>query len=184
MISKEIDASCLEDYYVQLYELHSDAHGEQYMLVHNEIKSLMEECHSYTEFGINQGATLACALLTKPTVVRAYDITLDWYRRAEELFNAYAEENQINYRVQERDSLSVKIQPVDLLYIDTRHIYRQLIKELNLHAKYVNKYIVCHDTTTGNRLDEAIEEFVSENEEWTIEKICRESVGYTTIKRK
>jgi hypothetical protein len=44
----------------------------------------------------------------------------------------------------------------DLTFIDTYHIYPQLIRELNKFSKVTNKYIIMHDTT----IDEYMGEFI------------------------
>jgi hypothetical protein len=46
------------------------------------------------------------------------------------------------------DVLAVEIEPTDLLFIDTRHDYDQLRRELDRHAAQVRRYIALHDTTT------------------------------------
>jgi hypothetical protein len=66
--------------------------------------------------------------------------------------------------------LAVEIEPTDLLFIDTRHDYEQLRRELEQHASKVHRYIALHDTTTfgedgetpGTRgLWPAVEEFLA-----------------------
>ena len=43
--------------------------------------------------------------------------------------------------------MDIEIEETDILFIDSWHIYGQLIRELNMHHKKVNKYIILHDTT-------------------------------------
>lgn len=176
-------SNSLDDYYSEIYKLHSNAHKPEYMLVHKAITNLIENCNSYTEFGVNQGATLAAAILKQPSKVRAYDIKLDNYSHASHLFNSYTEENNIDYKIYEGDTLKIKIDPVDLLYIDTLHRYDHLIKELNLHGNKVKKYIVCHDTFAQKGLHQACEEWVQKNPEWKIKEYCKVNVGYTVLER-
>ena len=183
MISAAIEANTLEEYYNKLYELQRGAHGDDYMLVHGEIKRRLKDCDSYTEFGINQGATLAAALLEDPSTVRAYDIKLGWYSDANQLFENYTSEHSIDYGVTEGDTLKFEIKPVDLLYIDTLHRYDHLIKELAIHAKQVNKYIIFHDTAAQPGLKKAVKEYVAEHNEWHIITDCNDNVGFMTIKR-
>lgn len=38
--------------------------------------------------------------------------------------------------------------PVDLLFIDSLHVYGHLKRELDFHHRNVNHYIIMHDTTT------------------------------------
>lgn len=45
---------------------------------------------------------------------------------------------------------------VDLLFIDTWHVYPQLKRELELHSSKVRKYIAMHDTTVDAELGESV----------------------------
>jgi hypothetical protein len=45
-----------------------------------------------------------------------------------------------------QDSAKVELPEVDLLWIDTWHIYEHLKRELNAHHKKVRRYIAMHDT--------------------------------------
>ena len=184
MISARIEADTLEEYYTKLCKLQSDAHGEDYLLVHDEIRSCLSGCFSYTEFGINQGATLAAAMLTlDPVDVSAYDIKLGWYSEAAELFDDYAVEWLIDFNVTETDTLDCTIDPVDVLYIDTLHKKDHLLAELALHADKVRRYIIFHDTTYAPGLKQAVLQFVGAGDEWRVVTECTDSVGFMTIER-
>ena len=74
--------------------------------------------------------------------------------------------------------------PVDLLYIDTKHYYSHLIKELALHGDKAKKYIVFHDTVMGKNLDKAVREYVQTTKKWDILTDCKKDVGFMTIERK
>lgn len=183
LISAQIEANTLCKYYAKLYTLQSDAHSADYMLVHDEIKKRLRGCDSYTEFGINQGATLAAAMLEHPKTIRAYDIKFGWYTQAAGLFQQYAEEHSIDYSATECDTLDCIIDPVDVLYIDTQHRYEHLKKELAIHGSKANRFIIFHDTFAQSGLKTAILEYVDANKEWTVVTECRDSVGFMTIER-
>ena len=55
----------LREYYLTLYALQKKHHGDDYMLVHDEIKKRLADCESYTELGVNQGTTLCTAIFEK-----------------------------------------------------------------------------------------------------------------------
>lgn len=171
----------LLEYYEQIYNFQSTAHKKTYMLVHEEIKHRLQECQSYTELGIMQGATLAIALLHNIKSVSAYDISLKLYNKAKHLFETYAFENEIDLKIYEMDSTLQSIDPVDLLYIDSKHEYEHLVKELILHGTHVNKYIIFHDTTSKTKLKKAIHEYIKENNDWKIITECDINVGFITI---
>ena len=183
MITKEIHCKNLQEYYDTLKELQEGRHTIQYTMVHDEIKKHLKECESYTEFGIMQGPTLALACLNGIHKIRAYDINLGWYNKAADLFKRYVSDNHLDFKVNEENTLTCTIEPADLLYIDSLHEYKHLKGELTRHATKINKFIIMHDTTGRPELVPAIDEFLKANPEWKRITECRESVGFTTLKR-
>lgn len=177
----------LEEYYSELYRLQAEAHGADYMLVHDEIREKIQGCESYTELGVNQGTTLAIPLLHNTPTVNGYDISLKPYNFARHHFEQYAKENNINFTAHEADTLKCVIQPTDVLYIDTVHQYNHLTKELARHSEQAKKYIIFHDTIISQsrpNLKQAVLDFVKNNTMWEIVIDCQKSVGFMTIKRK
>jgi cephalosporin hydroxylase len=111
----------------------------------------------------------------------------------------------------QEDSAKVELPPVDLLFIDTFHVYAHLKRELAHHHSRVRKYIVMHDTVvdavhgeavrcnynlletwkkTGYPVEEltkglvqAIQEFLVAHPEWKIEKHYMNNNGLTILKR-
>lgn len=87
------------------------------------------------------------------------------------------------------------IADTDLLFIDTLHCYGQLKQELAKHAGKAKKYIVFHDTTTFGARDEtghmgeksglmpAINEFLSENKQWSLLIRYENCNGLTILKK-
>jgi hypothetical protein len=101
----------------------------------------------------------------------------------------------------------------DMIFIDTWHIYGQLKRELNKFSKYINKYIIMHDTTidgtfgesfrfknrvnptqqsidSGIPLNEiliglwpAIEEFLKNNNEWKLKHRYTNNNGLTILEK-
>ena len=181
MIKKEIYCENLQEYYDTLKQLQEDCHTIQYTIVHDEIKKHLKECESYTEFGIMQGPTLALACLSGIHKIRAYDINLSWYNKAANLFNQYVDNNNLDFEVNEENTLTCTIEPSDLLYIDSLHEYKHLKSELTLHAAKIKKFIIMHDTTGRPELVRAIDEFLKVNPEWKKITECKESVGFTTM---
>ncbi|WP_372742585.1 hypothetical protein [Neptunomonas sp.] len=174
----------LEEYYTELFRLQTHHHGADYMLVHDELKRVLEEATSYCELGVNQGTTLGTALLlSNIRVARAYDINLKPYDLARHMFDEYASKAGIDLRVFEADTLTCSVDEVDVMYIDTKHYYDHLKKELARHGHKVQQYIVFHDTVTGKNLDRAVKEYVQHNNQWTIVTDCKTDVGFMTIQR-
>lgn len=176
--------SNLKEYYDTLYNKQQAAHGADYMLVHDEIKKRLKECNSYAELGVNQGATLATAILQDVNDVKAYDIDLTAYNYSAKFFETYASEHNIDYAIFETDTLACELKPVDVLYIDTKHYYDHLTKELARHGHKAQKFIIFHDTVMGKGLDRAVLEYVKNNSEWSVVTDCKVDVGFMTIGRK
>lgn len=110
-----------------------------------------------------------------------------------------------------QSDLECPLEQTDLLFIDTWHIYGQLKRELARWHSYVNKYIIMHDTTVdainGETIrngwnpqeqslqynipvDEitkglwpAIEEFLAEHPEWTLQHRYTNNNGLTILQR-
>lgn len=100
---------------------------------------------------------------------------------------------------------------VDLLFIDTWHVYGHLKRELEFHHAHVTKYIIMHDTTldavggeslrcgldvheqaakTGYPLDEictglepALQEFLAAHPEWHVKEKFENCNGLTILAR-
>ena len=183
MIGAPIDADNLPEYYEKLCDLHTKHHKPEYILVHDEIRQRLVGCESYTEMGVNQGATLAAAMLQHISCIRAYDFRLLPYLPAQHIFKEYATTHSIDYDIFEIDTRKCSIDRTDVLYIDTAHLYEQLSEELRLHADKAQKYIICHDTHSEPDLKKAVNEFVANNTNWSIVTDCTINVGFMTIKR-
>jgi hypothetical protein len=110
------------------------------------------------------------------------------------------------------NSIHASIPSIDLLFIDTWHVYGHLKRELAMHHEKVKKYIIMHDTEvdkiagesirmgmniqsqsqlSGYPIEEithglqpAIDEFLTLHQEWTIHKVYTNNNGLTILKRK
>lgn len=138
-------------------------------------------------------------------------VDINYCERIEKV-SSVCKSNDINYIFIMGDDIKVDLCNVDLLFIDTWHVYAHLIRELNKHHHNVRMYIILHDTyidgkkgetirngwnakhqsqLTGypiddiNRgLDDAINEFVKNNNMWVIHKVYTNNNGLTILKRK
>ena len=103
------------------------------------------------------------------------------------------EEEGIAFRFRCADTLKIEIDETDLLFIDTKHTYGQLAKELELHGNRAKKYIIFHDTVTfgnvdmgssrGRGLMPAIHEFIEKNPHWKIIEHFDNNNGLTVVGR-
>jgi len=124
----------------------------------------------------------------------------------------YTKELDINVDYEWKNDLDLIIdENVDLVFIDTWHIYGQLIRELNKFSKVTNKYIIMHDTEvdkiygetirsgwnaykqsqeTGYQVEEiicglqkAIDEFLKKNGDWILLEKFENNNGLTILKK-
>lgn len=148
---------------------------------------LAKECNSITEFGVRHGKSTR-AFLYSGIPLKSYDLELN--SDLENLFY-YAKQQGYDVNYIKANVLGIIIEPVDLLFIDTWHVYSQLKQELKLHGNKANKYIVFHDTFTygltgedGNMgLLPAIIEFLIENPHWKIRYFFTNNNGLTVLER-
>jgi len=111
----------------------------------------------------------------------------------------------------QQSDLECPMEPTDLLFIDTWHVYGHLKRELARWNSMVKKYIILHDTTvdgvygetirvgwdaaaqsrtTGIPVEEinkglwpAVTEFLAEHPEWVLEKRYENNNGLTILAR-
>lgn len=162
--------------------------------------NLALECEHITEMGVRNVVSTWAFMLRNPKKLVGIDLhTNDNVLIAKEAYP--------KWEFIQADSTKIEINPTEMLFIDTLHIYTQLKKELNIHAKNVSKYIVLHDTNTYGFVDEptdwqtpeimenylvenkkglqpAIIEFLNENKEWYLYKEYTNNNGLTILKRK
>lgn len=150
-----------------------------------------KECNSVTELGVRTIVSLWAWLDSHVPVVRAYDIVqppADNLRYAE----AYAVENSIDFKFIQADVLQTTLDPVDLLFIDTWHIYPQLKKELELHGEVARKFMMFHDTTlyahrgedgSARGLQDALDEFLLYSDSWRVREKFTNNNGLTVLER-
>lgn len=156
-----------------------------------------KECSHITEMGVAGIISSYAFLYAKPQKVVSYDLIKE--SSIDEIINLASSEGVVWEFIQ-KDVLSVDIEPTDLLFIDTYHIYDQLKKELQAHANKAKKYIILHDTTTFGIKGEprqgwylkhadqrglwpAVEEFLQQNNEWRIDIKLENNNGLTVLKR-
>lgn len=123
----------------------------------------------------------------------------------------------INYEFFEKNDLALDIYDIplpyiDMVFIDTWHIYGQLRRELKKFAPLTRKYIVLHDTDidgavgetirlqqdvsamasasgystyeVGTGLTQAIDEFITANNDWFILVTIADGIGLTVLARR
>ena len=166
------------------------------------LKKYATGCDIVVELGVRWVVSTYAFLAATPNKLISVDIThpAEWGGASAlgevELF---ANELNVDFSFIQASSLDVTLQNHDLLFIDTWHCYRQLLSELNMHHSNVNKYIILHDTTlfefvdetaygesgTGNEIGlwPAVEKFILENPEWSIKERNINNNGLTILEK-
>lgn len=178
--------------------LHKDlinAHGETYRDVVFELAyySLRNPGNVVKELGIMQGSSMASIMiLGSLTKMIGVDIDTSRFEPYRNLFETYAKEKNIDFKIIQADSASEEAaaEPCDLLHIDSLHKPSHLVKELNIHAPNVRKAIFFHDTNLPG-MREIIKSWMTNrsNEikfarnEWRLYKESKDNVGYMIIER-
>ena len=150
---------------------------------------LAAQCEHVTEMGCRQGiSTTALPCAPAADVLVCYDL-----ERLPEFDEVLRFTGRTELRYHEANTLEVEIEPTDLLFIDTFHVYEQLRRELELHAGRVRRFIALHDTTTfgergeweGHRgLWPAVVEFLAAHPEWWLAARYHHNHGLTVLERK
>ena len=151
---------------------------------------LAQQCDHVTEFGVRTGAsTLAFlhGLQGRPATLRSYDIN-DQYGVQDSLTRW----TRVEWTFSICSTLSItRIEPTDLLFVDTLHNYDQVRQELALHGDAARRWIVFHDTETfgtigddgGRGINQAITEWLEAKPEWRIVYRTHRNNGLTVIER-
>lgn len=175
----------LNQIYERLYNTPSDINEHLPTLA-----SYASECEHITEMGVRYIVSTYALLMGKPKKMISYDIHMCRWEPVRDLVK---EDTDFYFAI--GNTLEIEIEPTDLLFIDTLHNYKQLKKELELHAKKVNKYIIFHDTTSFETVGEsysenpeegiwpAIEEFLQLNPQWTLKERFTNNNGLTIIEK-
>ena len=170
----------------------------------NTLRYYASQSKTIIEMGVRWIVSTWAFLEGRPKKLTSYDIVnpKEW-KRGDLLspVEEYAKENNIDFKFILQDVLTVKLPKTDLLFIDTWHVYDQLIQELNMHSSQVNKWIILHDTETFGEKGEnsaysirekkeylglkyAVNEFLQNNADtWRLHEHYTFCNGLTILKR-
>jgi hypothetical protein len=174
----------IEELYLEAKQTPSDINEHV-----ERMRELGQECRHVTEMGSRGGVSTTAWVAARPKKLVCYDLarhgSIDPIEQA-----AQAEGIEFVFHVQ--DVRRASIEPTDLLFIDTLHVYDQLKVELALHADKARRYIVLHDTETFGQRGElansiglwpAVEEFLAAHPEWTLRERRTNNNGLTVLAR-
>jgi len=177
----------LEKLYEHFCEIPSDIHQHLPLL-----KEYASKCKTVTEFGFRTAYSCAALLMGKPKHAVSYDILDNWDGvKYPEYFTPLVPKG-VDWKFVQANTLLIDIAPTEFLFVDTLHTKTQLAKELKRHASKVSRFIGFHDTisfghygedgSSGGLMD-SINEFLENNQEWTIVEHKTNNNGLTIIGR-
>jgi hypothetical protein len=152
------------------------------------LKQYASQCQHVTEFGVRTMVSTWGLLAGTPAKMVSYDLT----HSGQIIDDAVkvAKENGTDYTFIVGNSREVQIEPTDLLFIDTFHVYSQLTIELNRHANKAGRFIIMHDTETFGERGEAhnepgllyaIRDFLNRDRTWRIKEQFYNNNGLTIL---
>lgn len=183
--------------------------------IHEHLPTLLKygsECNHITECGVRSVVSsyaFAMALKSK-SPNKLVQVDLDWHPNLD-IFKQECMNENVNVVFYKQSDLECPIEPTELLFIDTWHIYGHLKRELERWNSSVSKYIILHDTTVdewegesircGMNIEEqskssgysveeitkglwpAIEEFLQTHPEWRLKERFTNNNGLTILQR-
>lgn len=177
------------------------------------LRQLASDCSSIIEIGVRSMVStwgILKGLSESSSTNRSY-LGIDLYyppMNTLSLAKELAESNGISFQFLAANDMTIEIEPVDLLFIDSLHTYCHLTYELEKFSRRINKYIAMHDTSAPweNRDDlsyrgdyseypsnidrnkrglwPAVLDFLERHPEWTLCARYENNHGFTILKRK
>lgn len=167
------------------------------------------ECKSILELGVRGCVSSWAFLMAQPDKLILNDLT----ECDVKYFSMVAKKTKTRIKTIWMSDLKITLtSPVDLVFIDTYHVYGQLKRELAKFAPLCNKYIIMHDTEVDKEQGEcirnkwnpdymvyqteipreehlkglkpAIDEFLELNKDWILHQHFENNNGLTILKRK
>lgn len=145
------------------------------------IRKYVAEGDLVVELGVRYCVSTWALLVNKPAALASVDIIAPPAENLKEVAEA-AEEQGTKFGFTQQDSTIIDLgEPIDVLFVDTLHLYSQVIKELMRHAHKTRKFIIFHDYHIPE-VSAAIHDFLY-NTDWQWAEINAAGTGLAVIKR-
>ena len=130
----------IEAKYKELCETPSDVHFH-----FPTIRKYVAEGDTVVELGVRYCVSTWALLANKPKTLISVDVMRPPEKNLQEVVEAALDiGTDFNFVLGDSTQLIVE-QPIDVLFIDTLHLYSQVVKELWRNAENTRKYIIFHD---------------------------------------
>jgi hypothetical protein len=144
-----------------------------YLAPHTDILiEVFDRSEHITEFGRQANETILVALYRNPTTTVIYKEHPSQVNEIQKFIG----DSHLDIKYKISNSLNTLIEPTDVLILNSPYTRFHRLKELQLHAHNVNKFLIFPSTHLYGKRDEnmgmpgithAIEKFVADNGEWT-----------------
>lgn len=165
----------IEDKYQELLKTPSDV-NENFPMIRESIAA----GDFVVELGVRNCISTWALLANKPKMLISIDVIQPDEKILTEVGKA-AEAEGIEFFFAKGDSTQVLIEDIDVLFIDTLHLYSHIVKELWRHSGKVKKRIIFHDWKIPE-VRSCIQDFLY-NTDWELEKTSMGSNGLAVCKR-
>lgn len=165
----------IEEKYQELLKTPSDVN-----LCFPMIRESVEEGDTVVELGVRNCVSTWALLAAKPKRLISVDVNFPPKENLIEVGKA-AEAAGIDFFFVHEDSTTVVFDSIDVLFVDTLHLYSHIVKELWRHAEQVKKRIIFHDTRIPE-VKSCIQDFLF-NTNWIMENETSECNGLAVVKR-
>jgi hypothetical protein len=165
----------LEQKYEELLNKRSDV-NRHFPLIRKSI----ETGDRVVELGVRNCVSTWALLANKPSFLISVDVELPSEAALQEV-EEVAKEAGIEFKFFQGDSTHAIFPVIDVLFVDTLHLYSHVVKELFRHSEYVQKRIIFHDSKIPE-VRSCIQDFLY-NPNWIFEEECVEDTGLVVLKR-
>jgi hypothetical protein len=172
------------------------------------------QCASVTEAGVRSAVSSWALLwgLAQSTAAAKTHTGIDIHNHANiSRVAAAAKQIGVEYRFLQGNDLQVPLEPTDLFFIDTWHVYGQLKRELARFAPLTRRFLIMHDTEVDAERGEsircrhdvakqvqasgfprneivkglrpALDEFLAANKQWRLAEHFKNNNGLTILER-
>jgi hypothetical protein len=141
-----------------------------------------KQVDSIIEFGVYTGLSTTAFLLGNPKRLISYDTFEDNFFVRKDI-EQYAKENNVHFEFRLGHTHFIPPEYTDLLFIDTEHTYDHVSKELEIHAPFVNKFIMLHDVAACPEVLYAAIDYIVKDPNWAIHEHCNQGSGLLVLKK-
>lgn len=165
----------IEEKYQELLKIPSDV-NQNFPLIRKSV----EKGDRVVELGVRNCVSTWALLAGEPAALISVDVANPPQENLQEVKDA-AKEAGIVFRFIQEDSLILSIETMDVLFLDTLHLYSHLMKELWRYSGGVKKRIIFHDWKIPE-VRSCVQDFLYCTD-WELEEVSWGSNGLAVVKR-